>query len=56
MHLLMELLRYCGFVESPDLMALNPFLDERGRTAALLVALVANLMGRCMPDRPTRSF
>ena len=35
---------------------LNPFLDERGRTAFLMVDLMASLMGRSVMDRPTRSF
>jgi arginase len=43
-------------VTSLDLVELNPFLDERGRTALLLVDLVASLMGRRVMDRPTRSY
>ncbi len=43
-------------VTSLDLVELNPFLDERGRTAKLLVDLAASLMGRRVMDRPTRSF
>jgi arginase len=43
-------------VTSLDLVELNPFLDERGRTATLMVDLVASLMGRRIMDRPTRSF
>jgi hypothetical protein len=43
-------------VTSLDLVELNPFLDERGRTAHLMVDLVASLMGRKVFDRPTRSF
>ena len=35
---------------------LNPFLDERGRTASLMVDLTASLMGRRVFDRPTQSF
>jgi arginase len=31
-------------------------MDERGRTARLLVDLIASLMGRRVLDRPTRSF
>ena len=42
--------------DSLDLVELNPFLDERGRTATLLVELTASLMGRRIMDRPTRSF
>ncbi len=53
-HLIMEMLHDCGRVSSLDLVELNPFLDERGRTALLLVDLVASLMGRSVLDRPTR--
>ena len=45
-----------GLVSSLDLVELNPFLDERGRTAKLMVELVGSLMGRKVFDRPTRSF
>lgn len=55
-HLVMEMLHDAGFVHSLDLVELNPFLDERGRTALLLVDLVASLMGRRILDRPTRSW
>ncbi len=53
-HLVMEMLHDSGRVTSLDLVELNPFLDERGRTAILLVDLVASLMGRRVMDRPTR--
>jgi arginase len=52
----MEMLHDRGLVSSVDLAELNPFLDERGRTALLMVDLVASLMGRQVLDRPTRSF
>lgn len=55
-HLVMEMLHDSGLVTSLDLVELNPFLDERGRTAILLVDLTASLMGRRIMDRPTRSF
>jgi arginase len=55
-HLIMELLHECGLVASLDLAELNPFLDERGRTASLMVDLAASLFGRKVMDRPTRSF
>ncbi|MEM9432976.1 MAG: arginase [Pseudomonadota bacterium] len=55
-HLIMELLCDWGLVTSLDLVELNPFLDERGRTAALMVDLCASLLGRKVLDRPTRSF
>lgn len=54
-HLVMELLHDSQLVTSVDLVELNPFLDERGRTAHLIVDLVSSLMGRRVMDRPTRS-
>jgi arginase len=55
-HLVMEMLHDSGLVRSLDLVELNPFLDERGRTALLMVDLAASLMGRRVLDRPTQSF
>lgn len=55
-HLVMEMLHDSGLVTSLDLVELNPFLDERGRTALLMVDLVTSLMGRRVMDYPTRSF
>ena len=55
-HLVMEMLHDTGLVSSLDLVELNPFLDERGRTARLMVELTASLFGRRVFDRPTRSF
>lgn len=55
-HLIMEMLCDSGLVTSLDLVELNPFLDERGRTATLMVDLCASLMGRTVLDRPTRAF
>lgn len=55
-HLVMEMLHDNGRVASLDLVELNPFLDERGRTATLMVDLAASLMGRRIMDRPTRSY
>lgn len=55
-HLVMELLEESGLVTSLDLVELNPFLDDRGKTAQLMVDLVASLMGRKVFDRPTRGF
>ena len=54
-HLVMEHLHESGLVSSLDLVELNPFLDERGKTARLMVELVGSLMGRKVFDRPTRS-
>ena len=55
-HLVCELLHESGLMTSLDLVELNPFLDDRGRTAKLMVDLVGSLMGRKVFDRPTRSF
>lgn len=55
-HLIMEMLCDSCLVGSLDLAELNPFLDERGRTANLMVDLVASLLGRRVLDRPTRGF
>jgi arginase len=52
-HLVMELLHEHDLVTSLDLAELNPFLDERGRTARLMVDLVGSLMGRKVFDRYT---
>ena len=55
-HLIMELLYDSGLVTSLDVVELNPFLDERGRTAKLMVDLVASLFGRRVMDRRTSSY
>lgn len=55
-HLVMEILGDSGLVSSLDLVELNPFLDERGKTASLMVDLTASLLGRRVFDRPTQSF
>jgi arginase len=55
-HLIMEMLCDSGLVTSLDMVELNPFLDERGRTASLLVDLTSSLFGRRIIDRMTRSF
>ena len=55
-HLVMEMLSDSGLVSSLDLVELNPFLDERGRTASLMVDLAASALGRRVFDRPTRAF
>ena len=55
-HLIMEMLCDSGLVTSLDLVELNPFLDERGRTAKLMVDLCASLLGRKVLDRPTQSY
>ena len=55
-HLIMEFLHDSGLVRSLDLVELNPFLDDRGQTARLMVDLACSLLGRRILDRPTRSF
>ncbi|TYC54044.1 arginase [Rhodobacterales bacterium] len=55
-HLVMEMLHDSGLVTSLDLVELNPFLDERGKTARLMVDLAGSLFGRRVFDRPTISF
>ena len=55
----METLCDSGLLGSLDIVELNPFLDERGRSAKLLVELVGSLFGRTVLDRPaarTRAF
>ena len=54
-HLCCELIHESGLMTSLDLVELNPFLDEKGKTARLMVELVGSLMGRKVFDRPTRS-
>ena len=55
-HLVMEMLHDSGLMTSLDLVELNPFLDERGKTALLIVDLAASAFGRRVFDRPTRPF
>ncbi|KEP70598.1 arginase [Thioclava dalianensis] len=55
-HLIMEELCDSNLVSSLDLVELNPFLDERGRTARLLCDFTASLFGRRVLDRMTRSY
>ncbi len=53
-HLVMEILSDSDLVTSLDLVELNPFLDDRGKTANLMVDLTASLLGRRVFDRPTK--
>lgn len=55
-HLVMELVCDSGLLTSLDLVELNPFLDERGRTAQAMVDLTASAFGRRVFDRPTRAY
>jgi len=52
-HLIMELLHDSGLVRSVDIVELNPFLDERGRTARIAVELIGSLFGMQITDRRT---
>jgi arginase len=54
-HLVMELLHDSGLVRSVDIVELNPFLDERGRTARAVVELIGSLFGQEIIDRRTPS-
>jgi len=55
-HLVMEMICDSGLLTSLDLVELNPFLDERGRTAQAMVDLTASAFGRRVFDRPTRAY
>ncbi len=50
----MEMLCDSGLVSSVDVVELNPFLDDRGKSARIMVELTASLFGRRILDRPTR--
>ncbi|MFW2545157.1 arginase [Primorskyibacter sp. 2E107] len=52
-HLVMEMIHDSGLMSSMDLVELNPMLDERGRTAQVMVDLCASALGRKVFDRPT---
>jgi arginase len=52
-HLVMEMLHDSRLVRSADVVELNPFLDERGRTARTAVELIGSLFGQQITDRPT---
>ena len=54
-HLIMEMLHDSGLVVSLDIVELNPFLDDRGRSAKILVDLAASLFGRSIVDRPQQA-
>jgi len=54
-HLIMEMICDSGLCISLDLAELNPFLDERGKTAILMMDLAASLFGRRVIDRVNRS-
>jgi arginase len=54
-HLIMELLHDSALVRSVDIVELNPFLDDRGRTARAAVELIGSLFGQQITDRATPS-
>jgi len=51
-HLVMETLHDSGLVASVDVVELNPFLDERGKSATVVVEMVSSLFGRTVVERP----
>jgi arginase len=55
-HLVMEMVCDSGLLSSLDLVELNPFLDDRGRTAQVMVDLAASALGRRVFDRVTRAY
>jgi arginase len=55
-HLVMEMVNDSNLLTSLDLVELNPYMDERGRTARLMVDLAASALGRNVFDRPTRAY
>ncbi|MFT4725851.1 MAG: arginase [Granulosicoccus sp.] len=55
-HWVMEMLHDSSLLSSLELVELNPFLNDRGRTARLMIDLTASLFGRRVMDRQTWSF
>lgn len=55
-HLAMEVICDSGRLTSLDLVELNPYLDERGRSASLISDLAASALGRRIFDRVTASY
>ncbi|MGD0636048.1 MAG: arginase [Beijerinckiaceae bacterium] len=51
-HLIMEMLYDSGLAGSLDVVELNPFFDERGKSALVLSGLVASLFGRRIFGHP----
>ncbi len=50
-HLIMEMLSDSGLVGSLDVVELNPFMDDRGRSAVVVAQLIASLFGQTVLDR-----
>lgn len=44
-HLAMEMLEESGFITSAEFVEVNPILDERNKTAEVVVALMGSLFG-----------
>lgn len=55
-HLVMEMISDSGLMTSLDLVELNPFLDDRGRTAQVMVEMAGSALGRRVFTRPTRAY
>jgi arginase len=53
-HLIMEMLYDSGLAGSLDVVELNPFFDERGKSALVLSGLVASLFGRRIFGHPVK--
>ena len=47
-HLIMEILHESCLIQSIDVVELNPFLDNKGKTSYLLVELLESLFGKCI--------
>ncbi len=50
-HLVMEMLHDSGLVRSLDLVELNPYLDDRGKSARAVTELTGSLFGRSVLQR-----
>lgn len=55
-HLIMEMIHDAGLMTSLDVVELNPYLDDRGKSGRLLVELVASAFGQAILDRPNTPF
>lgn len=55
-HLAMEMICDSGLMTSLDLVELNPYLDERGKSTRMLVNLTESGFGRRVFDRPTSAY
>jgi len=54
-HLAMEMICDSGLLTSLDLVELNPYLDDRGRSARAMVELTESAFGQRIFDRPTQT-